>query len=177
MRRDPVMRRASIARHCAATCRSVDPYPEHVNAPATGHPASSRSFSARYPSHAAGTRIAANGWYWGSTGAVRSHDLVRWLRENVYESEDGSSVSDALMIRPWDRLFDCFDDETLVMNTINRDEEDEPIPGVQLRAARSGAFLRAVLGPHDAPCRLRRCQTAARVPMGTVRLTIVRLLR
>jgi hypothetical protein len=36
--------------------------------------------------------VADNGWVWGPVGAVRAWDLRRWLRDNVWESEDGRSA-------------------------------------------------------------------------------------
>lgn len=40
-----------------------------------------------------GCWIADDGWVWQPAGIVRTWDLQRWARENVWESEDGPSVT------------------------------------------------------------------------------------
>jgi hypothetical protein len=58
--------------------------------------------------------ITSNGWVWHPWGSVRCWDLSRWINENVWESEDGTSLSSLCSASYyWDRPL-CWVDENTV---------------------------------------------------------------
>jgi hypothetical protein len=76
--------------------------------------------------------VVDNGWAWHPVGSVVTWNIPRWLRENPYESEDGSSMLD-LYDRTyyWDGPL-CWINERVVAVWGYGDDELELIPAVRL---------------------------------------------
>jgi len=91
--------------------------------------------------------IADNGWVWSPVGMVRTWSLLRWLHENVWESEDGPSVR-KLCQRwyYWDGPICWVNDRTLAVWGWGGDV-DFIIPAVRLFDVKSGKEDRWFPGP------------------------------
>ncbi len=93
------------------------------------------------------TRIADSGWVWHPVGIVQSWSLERWLNQNVWESEDGSSLkSFCLRDYSWDEPMCWLDNERLAVWGYGSDEENL-MPAVTLFNAVSGEELGWFPGP------------------------------
>jgi hypothetical protein len=81
--------------------------------------------------------IADNGWAWSPAGLVSTWNLRRWVQENVWESEDGSSRH-RLCQRwyYWDGPLCWVDEQTLAVWGYGEDDE-WLIPAVRLFDART----------------------------------------
>lgn len=60
-----------------------------------------------------GKWIADSGWVWHPYGIVRTWSVERWLNENVWESEDGSSTKSPCAQENWDQPMYWIDNRTL----------------------------------------------------------------
>lgn len=91
--------------------------------------------------------IADNGWFWSPIGIVMAWNLQRWVRDNVWESEDGSTrkqLCDRWYY--WDGPLCWIDGHTLAIWGYGEDDE-WLIPAVRIFDVRSGAELRWFAGP------------------------------
>lgn len=91
--------------------------------------------------------IAEDGWVWQPFGLTRLWNLQRWLSENVWESEDGSSVK-YLNQRGyyWNGPLCWIDDKTLAVWGFG-DDDEWLIPAIQLFDAETGKRTRLFAGP------------------------------
>lgn len=70
-----------------------------------------------------GKWITSNGWVWHPWGSVRCWDLSRWLNENVWESEDGPTVTSLCGADYyWDRPLCWVDDNKVAWWGIGDDD-------------------------------------------------------
>ena len=93
------------------------------------------------------TRIAEYGWVWHPQGSVRSWSLQRWLRANVWESEDGESVRKlAWSDYFWDGPLCWIGNHTLAIWGFGQDD-DFMIPAVQVWDVQNGRMVRWFAGP------------------------------
>lgn len=85
--------------------------------------------------------IADNGWFWSPIGIVTTWNLQRWVQDNVWESEDGSSRK-SLCQRDyyWDGPLCWIDGYTLAVWGYGNDD-GWLIPAVRLFDVRSGTEL------------------------------------
>jgi hypothetical protein len=96
-----------------------------------------------------GDFIVDNGWVWHPDGVVVVWALRPWLRENVWESEDGPSRK-ALCHRAyfWDGPLCWIDNERLAVWGYG-DDEDNLLPAVRIFNAVSGEEERWFPGPRE----------------------------
>ena len=95
--------------------------------------------------------ITSNGWVWAPWGGVRCWDLARWLNENVWESEDGPSVTtlcDAGYY--WNRPLCWIDDHTVAWWGIGNDDEIM-VPAIVVHDMNGGEDKVIVPGPLKGP--------------------------
>jgi hypothetical protein len=94
--------------------------------------------------------VVDNGWVWQPVGVVVSWSIDRWLRENVWESEDGESKK-ALCWRGyfWDGPLCWIDDYHLAVWGYGRDDEWQ-IPAVCVFDVRTGQQESWFPGPKGA---------------------------
>ncbi len=95
--------------------------------------------------------IVDNGWVWHPWGSLRTWSVERWLEENVWESEDGSSLQE-LCDRAyfWDGPLCWIDATTLEVWGEGRDDE-EMLPAVRLFDVATSTSLDWFPGPDVAP--------------------------
>jgi hypothetical protein len=91
--------------------------------------------------------LVDDGWVWHPIGEVRSFDVQRWRRDNVFESEDGPSVREFRhVLYNWD-VPRCFvDDRTFVTWGFGPDD-DFLVDAAELYDVESGERLRWFGGP------------------------------
>ena len=91
--------------------------------------------------------IVSNGWVWHPVGVVATWSLEKWLTENVWESEDGSSKK-RLCWRDyyWDGPICWIDERTIAVWGLGEDDI-LLIPGVRLFDAESGEEKFSFPGP------------------------------
>lgn len=91
--------------------------------------------------------IANNGWIWHPVGVVTSWNLQRWLKDNVWESEDGESKK-SLCWRGyfWDGPLCWIDHRTIAVWGLGEDDV-LLVPGVRLFDVESGAEKSSFAGP------------------------------
>lgn len=71
-----------------------------------------------------GRFLGLDGWAWSPAGLPRVFDLHRWLRDNVWESEDGPSLLTlALRWYLWETPMCWTDDDLFVVGGIGSDDE------------------------------------------------------
>lgn len=95
--------------------------------------------------------IVDNGWFWQPVGLVEMWNLQRWLRENAWESEDGSSRK-MLCWREgyWDGPLCWIDGQTLAVWGYGKDDE-WLFPAARIFDVVSGKETRWFPGPLDEP--------------------------
>jgi hypothetical protein len=91
-----------------------------------------------------GTRLLDTGWVWHPMGAPRVFSLQRWLRENRWESEDGSTVKGLGLSYDWDNPVAWLDERTVA---IWGDDGRALAPVAVIYDAETGEELRRFLGP------------------------------
>lgn len=91
--------------------------------------------------------IADNGWVWHPVGEVRIWNMRRWLEDNVWESEDGSSLH-TLCWRSyfWGKPLCWLDNQTLAVWGFGTDD-DFIIPAVRIFDVPTGKQIRWFAGP------------------------------
>jgi len=94
-----------------------------------------------------GEWVADNGWVWQPAGIVIAWNLKRWLKDNVWEAEDGESMK-SLCWRDyyWDGPMCWIDDHTVAIWGIGEDDL-LMIPGVRLFDVVSGEEKKSFAGP------------------------------
>lgn len=94
-----------------------------------------------------GRWIADDGWVWAPAGIPYVWDLKRWLRDNVWESEDGPSRR-WLCQRDyhWNAPMCWLGDDLLAVSGIGNDDL-ELLAGVRIFDADTGVELHAFAGP------------------------------
>ena len=91
--------------------------------------------------------VADDGWVWHPVGVVRTWNVRRWLDENVWESEDGTTVQDlADRAYFWGGPLCWVDDDTLAVWGYG-DDDDNLIPAVRLFDTLTGEELGWFPGP------------------------------
>lgn len=92
--------------------------------------------------------IADNGWVWHPIGIIDVWNIKRWLNENIWESEDGSSKR-SLCWRDyyWDGPLCWIDDKTLAIWGYGTDDENL-IPAVRIFNVESGEEIKCFFGPN-----------------------------
>jgi hypothetical protein len=94
--------------------------------------------------------VADNGWVWHPIGVVTTWSLSRWLRENVWESEDGESQKSVCWRDYyWDGPMCWIDDHRLAVWGYGRDDQ-WLIPAVQIFDLVTGKQVRWFAGPKGA---------------------------
>lgn len=94
-----------------------------------------------------GEFIADNGWAWSPFGVLLTWSLHRWLRENVWESEDGTSLR-----RPCQRAYYwdgplCWLNDTQIAVFGYGEDDEWLIPAACIYDAPSGKLVRWFPGP------------------------------
>jgi hypothetical protein len=100
-----------------------------------------------------GRTVLDDGWVWHPVGVLRVFDVVRWLEDNPYESEDGTSVRDVAARDTWGRPACWIDERTIAVwgyGLLDDALEDEFVPGVSIFDVTTGARVRRFLGPSGA---------------------------
>ncbi|WP_165069702.1 hypothetical protein [Paludisphaera rhizosphaerae] len=94
-----------------------------------------------------GRRIAEDGWVWHPAGVVAAWSLDRWLHENPWESEDGSSRRNLThRVYFWGGPLCWIDDRTLAVWGFGNDDENL-IPAALLFDAETGDRIGWFPGP------------------------------
>ena len=93
-----------------------------------------------------GSWIAEDGWVWSPFGVTRVWSLQNWLSENVWESEDGTSIK-YLTQRGyyWNGPLCWVDDKILAVWGFG-DDDEWLIPAVQLFDVETGIRIRLIAG-------------------------------
>jgi hypothetical protein len=91
--------------------------------------------------------VVEDGWVWHPVGASRKWNLRRWSNENVWESEDGASLT-YLTWRAyhWNAPLCWIDNKTIAIWGFG-DDDLAMTPAVQLFDAETGQHLRWFAGP------------------------------
>lgn len=90
-----------------------------------------------------GEWIADNGWVWQPVGVVRAWNLRRWIDDNPWESEDGTTCRDICDHDDWDKSLCWIDNRRLAVWGYR---EPEP-PVVRVFDVPSGREISAFAGP------------------------------
>lgn len=90
-----------------------------------------------------GEWIADNGWVWHPVGVVRTWNLRRWIEDNLWESEDGSTCRDICDHDDWDKPLCWIDNRRLAVWGYR---EPEP-PVVRIFGVPAGREVSAFAGP------------------------------
>jgi hypothetical protein len=94
-----------------------------------------------------GRWLADDGWVWSPVGIPVVWDLDRWLRANVWESEDGASRRElSQRAYHWDVPMCFVGDGLVAVSGIGFDDE-AMLPGVRIFSAASGHEVTAFAGP------------------------------
>lgn len=94
-----------------------------------------------------GNWIADNGWVWSPRGVVRSWNLVDWLEQNPWESEDGPSLKElADRAYYWDGPLCWVDNSTIAIWGWGHDDE-WLIPAIRLFDVKTGQEVNWFPGP------------------------------
>ena len=92
--------------------------------------------------------ILDDGWVWSPVGIPVWWGLSRWMGENVWESEDGDSRSDAIYrLYYWGVPMAWLDGERLAISGIGF---DDMLAGARIFEAQSGVEITAFAGPDGA---------------------------
>ena len=93
--------------------------------------------------------VAEDGWVWHPFGVTRLWSLRRWLNDNVWESEDGTSLS-YLTRRGyhWNTPLFWIDNSTIAVWGFG-DYDEYMIPAIQFFDAPTGKRLRWFAGPKE----------------------------
>jgi hypothetical protein len=100
-----------------------------------------------------GRAVLDDGWVWHPVGVLRVFDVVRWLEENPYESEDGASARTVAVRDTWGRPACWIDERTVAAwgyGLLDDELEDEFVPGVSIYDVTTGTRVRRFLGPSGA---------------------------
>lgn len=91
--------------------------------------------------------IASNGWVWHPLGYVAAWSIPRWLKDNVWESEDGPTKK-ALCRRDyyWDGPLCWINGDTVAIWGLG-DDDILLVPGVRIFDVRTGEETHSVAGP------------------------------
>ncbi|HVB25007.1 MAG TPA: hypothetical protein VNG51_23935 [Ktedonobacteraceae bacterium] len=91
--------------------------------------------------------IANDGWVWHPYGSITVWNLSRWLEDNVWESEDGSSKKELCERIDWDRSMCWLDNQTLAVWGYGDFEDDDLIPAARIFDVLTGQEIRHFFGP------------------------------
>jgi hypothetical protein len=94
-----------------------------------------------------GEHVAEDGWVWSPVGVTTSWSLGRWLRENVWESEDGPSKRELCVCDVWDRPLCWLDARRLAVWGLGEDESEGIIAAVRIFDVTTGGEERWFAGP------------------------------
>jgi len=100
-----------------------------------------------------GNWIVDNGWFWAPWGSIRSWSMNDWIKENAWESEDGSSLK-TLVGRAyyWDGPV-CWIDDAMIAIWGWGEDDEWLIPAVRLFDVRTGREVSWFPGPETRPPR------------------------
>ena len=116
--------------------------------------------------------VADNGWVWHPVGIVVAWNLRRWLKENVWEAEDGESKK-SLCSRSysWDGPMCWIDNRTVAVWGLGEDDL-LLIPGVRLFDVESGvekfSFAGPIASPSTLPMNVRGKEQTVSHQLGTL---------
>lgn len=92
-------------------------------------------------------RIVDNGWVWHPVGQIYTWNILKWLNENVWESENGLSRKELCSRNYYWEGSMCWIDKNRIAVYGFGDDEDKIIPAVRLFDVNTGKELMWFAGP------------------------------